>query len=380
MEVVDMPLEILGSSADLRTNTPVVYAQLPISEYLDLVGSNFYDFFIQRKREKHKAYDRMKKDIVDGALLPSITLAVKPDQVRKVIDNIAVATELKKMLEIPGQVYILDGLQRTFILNDLKSNGVEFVDNQKVHVEFWLEENIKHLIYRIIVLNAGQKPMTMRHQVELLFLALKTKLETDLGISIITERDLARRTSARKYSLDRVASSYHCFMTKSPEVNKENIVAKTLIEADVLDSDEDELAIVYEDYKLYLDSYAKLDDEICRVYKGNVERNIPTGANWFGSENVMNSFFAAVSIFGKDDQRKERASTALLKLLVSLENASEGDDVLGIEQLQRLIDAINPRKVNIGVATRKLICGGFREFFREDGDASLKDCWIAEAE
>lgn len=375
-----MALELLGFSRDLRTNTPVVYAQLPISEYLNLVGKNFYDFFIQRKREKHKAYDRMKKDIVDGALLPSITLAVKPDQVDDLLTKIGNLGELKLLLEKPDQVYILDGLQRTFILNDLKNSGVEFIKDQKVHVEFWLEKNIKHLIYRIIVLNAGQKPMTMRHQVELLFLALKSKLETDIGIEIITERDLARRTSARKYSLDRIASSYHCFMTKSPEVNKENIVAKTLIEADVLDSGEEELATVYEDFKLYLDVYAKLDDQICRIYKGNAEKNIPTGANWFGSENVMNSFFAAVSIFGKDNTRKQRASDSLVKMLVKLENAQEGDDILGIEHLQKLIDAINPRKVNVGFATRKLICGGFREYFREDGDVLLRDCWISEAE
>lgn len=373
-------LEILGISKDVRTNTHVIYAQLPVMEYLDLVGSEFHEFYIQRKREKHKAYERMKKDIIDGALLPSITLAIKPEIVPQIEGDIANRPELQAKLSNPNQVFILDGLQRTYILNDLKKDGVVFKENQKVHLEFWLEQEIKHLIYRIIVLNAGQKPMTMRHQVELLFLALKNKLETEIDITIMTERELTRRTGPRRYSLDRVACSYHCFMTKSPEVNKENIVAKNLVEGDVLDSSEDELAQVYVDFRSYFDIYAQIDEEVCRVYKGNEEKKIPTGANWFGSENVMSAFFAAVAIFGRDDERKGRIVTSLTKLLADLENSSEGDDVLGLEQLHRLIDGFNPRKVNIGHATRKLLTSGFREFFREEGVVTLKDCWVAEVE
>jgi len=373
-------LEILGISKDVRTNTHVVYAQLPVTEYLNLVGSEFHEFYIQRKREKHKAYDRMKKDIIDGALLPSITLAIKPEIVPQIVAHIHDNQILQQRLSVPNQLYILDGLQRTYILNDLKKDGVVFKENQMIHVEFWLEQEIKHLIYRIIVLNAGQKPMTMRHQVELLFLALKNKLETEINISIMTERELTRRTGARRYSLDRVACAYHCFMTKSPEVNKENIVAKNLVEGDVLDSSEDELAQVYIDFRSYFDIYAQIDEEVCRVYKGNDEKKIPTGANWFGSENVMSSFFASVAIFGRDEERKGRIVTSLTKLLADLENASEGDDVLGLEQLHRLIDGFNPRKVNIGHATRKLLTSGFREFFREEGDVSFRDCWVAEVE
>lgn len=375
-----MALEILGASKDLRTNTHVVYAQLAVNEYLELVGSEFHEFYIQRKREKHKAYDRMKKDIMEGALLPSITLALKPDRVREIVENLPDLSAIHPLLSEPGQVFILDGLQRTYILNDLKKDGFEFAHDQKVHVEFWLEQDVKHLIYRIIVLNAGQKPMTMRHQIELLFLALKNKLETDLTIELITERELLRRTTARKYSLDRVASAYHCFMTKSPEVVKENIVAKNLVESEVLDSSEDELASVYEMFKKYMGIYAQLDDEICRVYKGNSEKGIPTGANWFGSENVMNSFFAAIAIFGRGAEREERVQNALRTLLATLDNAGEGEDVLGLEQLHRIIDGFNPRKLNIGFATRKLLTSGFREFFRDEGEVGLKDCWIAEAE
>ena len=76
-------LKIISSTKDLRTNTHVLYAQIDITDYIKMVGKNFDRFEIQRPRQKHKAYNRMEKDIAKGALLPSITLAVNP----KVVDQ-----------------------------------------------------------------------------------------------------------------------------------------------------------------------------------------------------------------------------------------------------------------------------------------------------
>src|SRR6266498_440970 len=85
--VESVDIQILGKSADLRTNTPVVYAQMAIADYLELVGDKFDLFAIQRRREKHKAYERMKGDIVKGALLPAITLAIKPEMVGRLLPH-----------------------------------------------------------------------------------------------------------------------------------------------------------------------------------------------------------------------------------------------------------------------------------------------------
>lgn len=59
-----MNINILGTpQEDIRTSTPVIYAQMKITDYLELVGNNFDKFSIQRRREKHPAYSRMKDDI-----------------------------------------------------------------------------------------------------------------------------------------------------------------------------------------------------------------------------------------------------------------------------------------------------------------------------
>jgi hypothetical protein len=378
-------IKILGDSTDLRTNTPVIYAQMTIAGYLELVGDKFNVFAIQRRREKHKAYGRMKTDIINGALLPAITLAVKPELVPNLLplyqsgDRIALATALGAT----GSVDILDGLQRTYILKDLSTEGVQFKENQNVLLEFWLESNYKHLIYRIIVLNAGQKPMSMRHQLEVLFSIFKTTLEQEVtGLDLIDETSTARRTRARKYALDRIVTSYHSFLAKSPEVKKENVVAQQLVEENILSEGEDRLSAQFDEFKGFLKLYADLDDQICRVYDGSApeELPVPTGTNWFGLENVMNAFFAAVSDFGSTEDKLSRIKNAIDRLSEALKLAAPGTDPLNLVSLQQITQSFNVRKVNVGFATRKLLTSSFKEFFRDEGERPLGEYWAAEAE
>lgn len=380
-----MDIKILGDSTDLRTNTPVIYAQMAIADYLELVGDNFNMFAMQRRREKHKAYARMKTDIVKGALLPAITLAVKPEVVPTLLplhqagDRATLATALATA----GSVNILDGLQRTYILKDLLSDGVPFNENQKVLLEFWLESNYKHLIYRIIVLNAGQKPMSMRHQLEVLFSVFKTTLEKEItGLDLIDERSNARRTRSRRYALDRIVTAYHSFLAKSPEVEKENVVAQQLVEENILSESEDKLSAQFDEYKEFLSLYAGLDDQICRVYDGSAPEQlpVPTGANWFGTENVMNAFFAAVSDFGSTEDKVARIKNAIERLSNALKLCVPGTDPLNLVSLQQITQGFNVRKVNVGFATRKLITSSFKEFFRDEGERPLGEYWAAEAE
>jgi len=377
-------LKVLGRANDMRTQTPVIYAQASINDYLDLVGNEFNQFAIQRRREKHRAYERMRNDIVAGALLPPITLALRPELVPSILPQIAQPDtdheRIEQLLRVPNQVNILDGLQRTHILNDLANSGTQFAEGQTVLLEFWLEKEIRHLVYRIIVLNAGQKPMSMRHQIELLFSVIHKRIESTIqGLELYTENEETRRRRARKYALDRVATAYQSYLTRTPEITRENIVAQQLRAEEVLESSEDTLGEQFEQFVKYLSVYAQLDDEICRVYSvENPGRMLPTGMNWFGSENVMNSFFAAISDFGTSVDRNVRISNAIERLRFELTQVQPGEDPLGIEDLQKIIGGFNPRKVNIGSATRKLLTAGFKEYFRDEGSTSLRECWLKE--
>jgi len=369
-----MALELLTKTKDLRTGTTVIYAHADINSYLNLVGEGFDEFEIQRKRVQHKAYDRMKKDIMAGTLLPTITLAVKKDSIPKLIDNIENNESLVSLMSVPDRVNILDGLQRTHILSDIRSEGFEFPEDQKIMLEFWLEENVNNLIYRIIVLNSGQKPMSMRHQIELLFSTTKENIREKIpAIEIITERDEQRRTRAEKYPLERLAISYYAFLTKSTEIDKENVIAQRLIEESILEGGEESLGEKFNKFTEYLKMFSVLDREIFKVYDAHV-------GTWFGSENVMIAFFSAISDFSITPAREERITTALNKLKSDLENSTNKSDILGYQNYQEAIKGLPSRKTNVGYATRKLLATTFKEYFREDGEKPFGDLWLEEAQ
>ena len=376
-------MQILGKATDQRTNTRVVYMQMTVDDYLDLVGPDFDSFAIQRRQEKHGGYKRLRADIVDGALIPTITLAYDPESVaelQRLFDS-EDDPSLLALLATKGKAKILDGLQRTHILFELRSTGTVFKTGQTILVEFWLEEKSENLIYRIIVLNAGQKPMSMRHQVEVLFSTFKSLLQARItGLELLTERDAARRTRSRRYGLDKVVGAYQAFLLKSPEIQKENVVAQRLVEEDVLSGDEQSLNSLFNQFTEYLSRYADLDDEVCRVYDGTHEPKVQMGTVWFGNENVMQGFFAAVADFTTRPERVPRVLQALNELKNVLSRAAPGEDPLGFEALEKVVQGFNTKRVNVGFATRKLLLNAFKEYFREEGEKSLADIWATEAD
>lgn len=379
-----MSFEVIGTTKDLRSGTHVIYCQASLNKYLDIVGEDFGEFSLQRKRESHKAYKRLREDIIEGALLPSITLSVKHHLVERIIENIENKDVLTSLLSGDDVVDILDGLQRTFIISDLKRNGVIFKDGQKLLLEYWLEPDLSKLIYRMIVLNSGQKAMSMRHQIELLFLSLQETISSRLeGVEIIKEKDSKRRTQVKKYHLSSIVASYNAFITASHETDKENLVAQKLIDDGAFDSSEDELTAQFEDYMFYLNQFIKLDEKCWNIYTGNQtdengeEIELGDSQNWLGSENVMVSIFSAISQFLKTD-KKTRVDEAFSKLFETIEKGEL--DPLGLNIFNQVKIGLIYKKANMGFVTRKLIHTGFKEYFRDCGDTSLANCWPQAAE
>lgn len=371
-------LEIIGYTTDFRTNTNILYAQIKINEYLDLVGKDFDRFEIQRKKEKHKGYNRLKNDIEKGTLIPTITLAIEPSSVKS-FKALLLEKNSKKIVEelitITDKIYILDGLQRTYIISDLKSKGAVFNEEQRLLLEIWFEEDIKHLIYRLIVLNSGQKPMSMRHQIELLFITMReTIIKNVAGLKVLEEKEEENRINPKEFPFERLVTAYKSFLTKSPEADKDNIVAERMKEADMLESDEQFLSEPFIKFSEYLGFYCLLDEQAYRIYIGSAQNKY---RNWFADANVIQAFFAALSKYSSNEKREEIALKAVHKLIDELKNKVNGEDPLSIKELNEILssEAVS-KKYNVGFATRKLLSSGFTEYFSNEGEQPLKECWL----
>ena len=369
-------LDILGFNKDERANTNVVYALINISDYLSFIGDDFDEFGIQRKRENHKGYARLKNDIKEGAVLPPITLAVKPENVNKYLPLLRSnqIDKLTKLLEKDNNIYILDGLQRTHIIKDLKEEGFHFSKEQKLMLEFWFEDDMGNLIYRLIVLNSGQKPMSMRHQVELLFMTMQDKLKNDIpGLIMFNEREKKTRTNANMFPFDRIVTGYHSLLNESPEINKGKLISEKLDSGKVITDSELIILQRYNEYTDYLAKYLKIDQEVFRVYK--TFKPLSGAKNWLADENIVNAFFASIGLLSEEPIFKDRIDSAINKLGKDLKKAKLGDDPLALKNYDEIRQNFNPKQFNIGYITRKTVMNCFSEYFRNEGLLPFEKCW-----
>jgi len=76
---------------------------------------------------------------------------------------------------------------------------------------------------------------------------------TDL--ELFREKDETRRNAPKKFPFDRIVTAYYCFLTKSPEEKRENIVVKQMSELEIFNSNEEVLSKSFFDFTEYLKSY-----------------------------------------------------------------------------------------------------------------------------
>ena len=380
--------KVLGHAEDLKTNAKVIYCQTTPQKYLEIVGSNFKDFELQRKKENHKAYSRLKKDITDGTLLPSITLAVKHEYVQDILEqleNDAVLTE--KLSSTKGIVDILDGLQRTYILTELQENSTPFKEGQTLLLEYWLESDLQNIIYRMIVLNSGQKAMSMRHQIDLLFATTRRTIEEKIdGVELFTEREGKKRTSPNKYPLSHIAGAYYAYLKGTPEQDNENIV-NDQISNEISESTKEKLNEDFEMFLKIFNSFNKIDQLAWDLYQRIDQKKLvdadeyaelpSEGYSWFGSDNVLLSFFAAAGLLIKNGMN-EKLFHALEKMkddLQEINSKSLVEDYFDISKYETLIKRINAKKVNIGSERRKYIFSMFKDHLKNEADFKCSTSW-----
>jgi hypothetical protein len=164
-------------------------------------------FSAQRKIQDESFYSRLHDDIIKGCLMPPITLAiVDPNDLE--FASIEDATTF--INEKINSGYVLDGMQR---LNTLKraSNADDIDLNRCIFLTIIISNKKDMLLYRMITLNNGQKPMTPRHQIEVLTQELFDF--EDLNIDIQTEKERSERIIRGAFNLGDISKGYLAFLT-----------------------------------------------------------------------------------------------------------------------------------------------------------------------
>jgi hypothetical protein len=148
-----------------------------------------------------------------------------------------------------------------------------------------------------------------------------------------------------------------------------------MLEEKIFDESEEYLSESFNSFKGYLTKYCLLDYELFRICENTALKGF---RNWFADSNTINSFFAAI---GKlHNTKSDRINSAIDQMLAGLKQANSGEDILSLNEYKKIKeDVADPKKYNVGFATRKLLTDSFNEYFRDEGNTSLLNCWITES-
>lgn len=172
----------------------------------------------QRKLQDKKFYEKLERDIENGCIMPPITIAY----VNKEITQDSTTDDVVSFfLKNYNTSFVLDGIQRLNTLNRI-SNSKKVDLTKKLYLNIIFCDNIDKLLYRMITLNNGQKPMTPRHQVEVM-MANVFNFE-ELGIEIQTEKERADKIKMNSFNKSDLVQAYLAYMANSPMVDNQKII------------------------------------------------------------------------------------------------------------------------------------------------------------
>lgn len=278
----------------------------------------------QRKLQDKKFYSKLERDITDGCVMPPITVAFVTDEDLSTVRDI----ELYVNRNI-NHSFVLDGIQRLNTLHRA-SEVADFDDEFNLYINFILCDSIEKLLYRMITLNNGQRPMTPRHQVEIMIAnAFDFK---KLGISVVAEKDSSTIAARKSFRKSDIIQAYLAFMADSPIVDNKKIIEEKMDDLLVGKI----MAVEPTKYKSSFKEFIK----ILAIYQRN-----PESLKWLKVTNNLVGFAAGA-----------KHSIEELKLIDEDEFANCTD------RFDQAFSDFNPSRIKVGKFRRELSCEYFKSF------------------
>lgn len=390
-------IEVFDLKEDKKIKAKCLLIDIDIRKYIELIKDNLESLDIQRGKiisRKRDVYKRLIKDLTEGTIMPpiSLTLSEKSDLQNKIKD-IFELREIEKLInkEIKdGDLFILDGLQRTYcILNaidDLKeSNKKETFLNTRIRAELWYNITYTALLYKMLVLNTGQVKMSMKHQIEILNIPLKEKisgiaLQKEISVKFSTYRDSQPTKDIYNYRFSNIVEAFTSFITRNPIVDKTNEVVKELERMKFVEEHAQlEILSKEDEVQEFTELLITLDDALWHKYKQPIkdedEGGIGTEMPWTSRNEILNSSAVLSGIFASFGEafklRKEKYNERKRKFFQVLKTDEE--DPLELEIMSKILQDEKKRSTKFGETTRNFFYNALREFFR--GEDDFKEIW-----
>jgi len=373
-----MEIEVLDSKSEGRSTCFLVKASL--RTYLNSLPADFDNFHIQRDRTNNVYLDRLIDTVIANRQIPTIVLvADKIDKAKGRADGLKILDGLQRTLRLKaiadaieiarnanldaGRTTLLTTHSRelnaksieasTFLraVEEIRKKGIDFLDDcfsQMQWFEIWSHLSEEEQVRKMLLLNAGHKPVKTRHQLELLFLGLLPKLEKSHqnGFVVIREKEkssisFAKTRQVGEFHFAAVVASLVAYYLGKPVTTNAELISD-------LQNDESDTSLRKGVESFSYKFAAHLTNFLVELDRLVEKKEGAPGTQWLGREVILVGVFAALGEYARRQEiSPEDAFDDLLKKLASCKlNLHEFEKERNRQDLSRVnIGSVNKRAV-----------------------------------
>lgn len=349
--------------------------EISIDDYLNLVNDviDKNDFQRKRVRSSKTVYALLKEDLKLGCIIPPLVIALSNTAKTDLnMENIS-----SYIIENKKDLLILDGLQRTLTIKDLltelseDSITLDKVKNHKIRLELYVGINRLSILYRMLTLNTGQTPMTLRQQIEMLYMDYLEQQKIP-HVSLIRETDSKTARKFGEYNFHEIIDGFNAYLDREPSPMVRSDILDNIKSLEKLSKENQNIDL----FESYIQAYHKLLEKILNLSPDEVtlpdeyiEKNDvfdKTASKIFRKPQVMSGFGAALGkLIDFEVIENIDSSISLIENLV-MTDANEF-----LEKINKYLAEIKKKSKKIGTSQREFFMIYFRILFNNGTDSYL---------
>jgi hypothetical protein len=374
-------------------------ASFSLKEYLSNLPSNYADYDVQREVVASNVYlDKMIQTVLLKKHIPTIVLVLSDynqshntisfnSSDYKILDGLQRTHRLKMIFDtynffieelnsnnnilklkkyqisrtysrelknIKSNYKILFEIIEFYKKNDQQTLNNVFTDN-KIWFELWSGLNSSQQVEKMLLLNAGHKPVKLKHQLELLFIndLLKEFKNKDKfqDFQLIREKEknstsFSKSRSYGEFHFSQIISSLIAFDKGKIIVTNTNLITK-IQESDFAIQDLNG-EISYN----YINNFVEFILDFDKILKNNYSEYI----KWFGRETSLVGLFASLGNYRIEHEVYD-PKEIFDKLINHLNTHPSILNLGAYDEARKVLDL---SKINFGTVNRKVVYSAFR--------------------
>lgn len=365
-------MKITSKIRDGKIKSTCFQIEMSISDYANIAEKVIDNNKLQRRKvsSNGSVYSLLKQDILDGCIFPPIVLATSnkfnkdDNEVTEEDIQTLIGSDLEKLK-------ILDGLQRTHTLLEIKDSP--HLKDYKLRVDLYVNISDIWIMYRMLTLNTGQTPMSLRQQIEMLY---SNYANSNFGsINIIKQVDEESVKSINDFNYSDLVDGYNSYLeSNETPLDRYSLLEIIKVIEDIANNestkaDFPQFVKIYHDFIVAVDrnSNAWAWPEIDKIPDHLRIEGTPFGKNIyriFNRSQSITGFGAAVAQLISNNSIKNIEDLSKLYDRIKI----DASDLL---LLNKVIDDIRKAAKKIGDSQRLFFKFLFRSLLDEDSEEYL---------